>query len=170
MARIAKGVDSALVQKAVPIVKKLGDAKDSAKFDAIEKQLKVARPMAAKLLYAAEAVIDPKLKFKLTYVNIEKARTRGLRWERIAAYTGTSVPQVQAEFIDGGGDLTKSYTGKGRLPAGVTPAPAKPAGKKPAAGKKGGKPAAKPAAKPATSAKGGGGTKTRRKPVGAGRP
>lgn len=121
MARIAKELNDNLVGKAAQIVKKLGDAKDSAKFDALESALKVARPMAAKYLYAAEAKLDPSLKFKLTYKNIVSARSRGLRWERIAAYTGTSVPQVQAEFIEGGGDLSKSYVGKGRLPSGVKP-------------------------------------------------
>jgi hypothetical protein len=119
MARVAKGADPTLVQKAVPLVKKLGDAKDSAKFDELQAKLKVARPMAAQILYAAEAVIDPTLKFKLTAANIEKARNRGLRWERIAAYTGSTVTNVKAVYEDGGGDISTSYVGKGKRPDGL---------------------------------------------------
>jgi hypothetical protein len=112
----------------VKIVKPLRDAKDSAKFDALQSALKVARPMAARYLYVAEAVIDPALKFKLTAANINKARDRGLRWERIAAYTGSTVPEVQAMFVENGGDMSKSYTGRGKRPDGV-PADGKPARK-----------------------------------------
>ena len=142
MARQPAELSDTLLKKAVAVIKKMKvDTKDSAKFDALQDALRVARPMAAKYLYAAEAVINPKLKFKLTFKNITDARKRGLRWERIAAYTGTTVPQVQAAFLDGGGDLETSYTGKGKRPAGApaengTQSKAKKSGVKTVASKK----------------------------------
>lgn len=131
MARVAKGADPTMVAKVAPIIKKMGDAKDSAKFDAIQDRYKVARPMAAMILYAAEVVIDPSLKFKLTEANVKKARARGLRIERIAAYTGVSVTQLKNEY----GDVLEAHSiGRGRKPS----ANGASASKKPAAAEKSG--------------------------------
>lgn len=39
---------------------------------------------------------------------------QGLRWERLAAATGLGVARVKTLYEEGGGDLSDTYTGKGR--------------------------------------------------------
>jgi hypothetical protein len=71
-----------------------------------------------------------------TAASIKKLRdNEGDRWELIAARTSKSVSQVQALYEEAGGDLSNSYTGKGRNFQ-ATPAGKKPAGKKGAAATK----------------------------------
>jgi hypothetical protein len=136
-------LEEALVAKAAKIVAKFDDDdKDADVYKAIETQLKVGRNTAIQLMYYAEPVADPSLQMKATGPVIKKARDgEGLRWERIAARAGISPAAARQLYVDAGGDIDASYTGKGKRPVG---APAEDNGKakkapakKPAAAKKG---------------------------------
>src|SRR6266496_2277260 len=62
---------------------------------------KVAAGVAKKIPATAKSVRDARDKQKL-------------RWEDIAARTNLTVGKVKDLYEDGGGDTTKSYTGRGR--------------------------------------------------------
>jgi hypothetical protein len=67
--------------------------------------------------YRAEVAVNPKLKIAATPKAIRQARDKdGLRWERIAARTNMSVAAVKEAYEEAGGDLSASYTGRGRKP------------------------------------------------------
>jgi hypothetical protein len=88
-------------------------------------------------IWAAEPIADPSLKFKATSKSVVKARDDlGLRWERIAIRADISVSEAKKMYKEGGGDLDKSWTGRGKPPAGVD---VSKNGKKSAKGKKAGK-------------------------------
>lgn len=130
---MAPKIDESLVTKAAKKLKTLGfgrvsEMKNSELFDIIAKECKVGLPPADMIVYRAEPVAFPQLKLKSTGKEIRNARDKqGLRWERIAARTGISVAEVKSRYADAGGDLATSYTGKGRMPSGVSPSPKKAA-------------------------------------------
>jgi hypothetical protein len=67
------------------------------------------------VLYKAELEADPSLKIAKTAAAVVKARKQGLRWPRIAAYSGQSVAKVKELYEEGSGeDPSKSWTGRGR--------------------------------------------------------
>ena len=111
-------LDESLVPKAAAIVKKMmGDYKDSDISEEIAEKLKISISTAFSLLYPAEAVAFPELKFKATSANVKKARDKeGLRWERIAARCGVSPAMARQLYADSGGDPSGSYIGRGRKP------------------------------------------------------
>lgn len=97
------------------------------------------------VLYACELEADPKLKVPATANGVLAARKKGLRWPRIAAYSGLTVGAVKKLIEESGADPNSAelYTGRGRKVfegTGVQPV---------ASGKRGAKPAAGP--KPGTS-------------------
>lgn len=142
MARVPVELDDNQLKKAVAVVKKSSDDdSDASKFDAIQAAIKgISRPMAAKLLYAAEVVINPRLKIKLSAATYRKAKADGLREERIAARSGRSVTQLKAWMAEN--NIDPIYSGKGRRFDGSAPAGnSTKKATKPAASKK---PAAKP--------------------------
>jgi hypothetical protein len=67
------------------------------------------------VLYKAEVEADPSLKIGKTAAAVAKARNNGLRWPRIAAYSGLSVAKVKELYEEHTGeDASKSWTGRGR--------------------------------------------------------
>ena len=64
-------------------------------------------------LWEAEPVAVPEAKFSATKESILDARKNGVRWERIAARTGVSVPEAKEI---GGREAQETYTGRGRRP------------------------------------------------------
>jgi len=141
---MAKLSDSDIAKAAKIVAKFDGDDKDADVYKAIETGMKVGRNTAIQLMYYAEPVADPSLKFKATPGNVKKARDgQGLRWERIAARADISANAARALYEEAGGDLTESYTGRGKRPSN---APAETKAKAPA---KKGAAAKKPAAKKA---------------------
>ena len=67
------------------------------------------------VLYKAEVEADPSLKIGKTAAAVAKARNNGLRWPRIAAYSGLSVAKVKELFEEHTGQsAAASWTGRGR--------------------------------------------------------
>jgi len=130
-------LDESLIQKAAKIVAKFdGDDKDADVYKAIESGMKVGRNTAIQLMYYAEPVADPSLKFKATGANVKKARDQqNLRWERIAARADISINAARQLYEEAGGDLDESYIGRGKRPPNAPAEPKKASAKKPAAKK-----------------------------------
>lgn len=67
------------------------------------------------VLYKAEVEADPSLKIAKTAKAVAAARQKGLRWPRIAAYSGLSQSKVKELYTEATGeDPSKSWTGRGR--------------------------------------------------------
>lgn len=73
------------------------------------------------VLYKAEVEANPKLKIPATGQGIVKARNSGLRWPRIAAYSGLSASKVKELYEETSGEsAANSWTGRGRRFDGAT--------------------------------------------------
>lgn len=68
------------------------------------------------VLYKAELEADPSLKIAGTGKAVTAGRSKGLRWPRLAAYTGLPVSKVKElyEEVNGKGSASESWTGRGR--------------------------------------------------------
>jgi len=142
MARVPTELSETQLKKVVALVKKFDDEeKDASKFDAIQDIIKgISRQIAARYLYEAEVVADPKLKFKLSAATYKKAKADGLREERIAARTGKTLGELKAFLA--ANNVGPIYAGKGRrfdgsAPNGTTTKKAATAAKKETAAKRG---------------------------------
>jgi len=72
-------------------------------------------PRIGSVLYKAEVEANPSLKIAKTPKAVAAARQKGLRWPRIAAYSGQSVAKVKEQYTEATGeDPSKSWTGRGR--------------------------------------------------------
>lgn len=101
---------------------------------------------------AAQVAAGTYQKAPATGPSIKKLRdSEGNRWELIAARTGLGVAAVKTKYEEAGGNVSSSYTGRGRNFSG-TASTKKPSSRKPAS--RGGKPSGrKPAGrKPAGTA------------------
>jgi hypothetical protein len=75
----------------------------------------IALPQIGSVLYKAELEADPSLKIAKTAKAVAQARSKGLRWPRIAAYSGLSQAKVKELYTEATGeDPSKSWTGRGR--------------------------------------------------------
>lgn len=90
------------------------------------------------VIWEAEVINTPSLKFKATAAKVVAARDKeGLRWERIALRTDLSIGEVKKLYEQGGGNVSASWTGRGRPPANGASKPAKKAESKGKASKGG---------------------------------
>jgi hypothetical protein len=72
----------------------------------------IAQGQIASVLYKAELEADPSKKLPATQAGVVKGRNAGLRWPRIAAYTGLTITKVK-ELAEAGG-VAETYSGRGR--------------------------------------------------------
>jgi hypothetical protein len=109
---MAQEINSAAYKKLVALVKKDPDQSERAFSDASG----IPMGQIGKALYMAEVEANPSLAIKKTGAAIANARDKeGIRWPRIAARTGMTVSQVQAEYEKHTGKSPReSYTGRGR--------------------------------------------------------
>lgn len=108
--------------KIVKALKKHGTADKLPSMQKMADELGIALGAAGAIVWPVEPIAFPSLKFTGTPAAIVEARDKkGLRWERIAAYTGKSVSEVKKIYAEKtGNDPSASYTGRGRNFSGTT--------------------------------------------------
>lgn len=136
---MAKEAAAPLTSSEAKVVAKA--VKDGTKLETLIKEMKLPGPAVARVYWQEQVdqgvfpAISAKNDLDLGKKIISaRGGSPAPRWEVLSLQTGKSIAEVKKLFTAAGGDLSKSYSGRGPRPSGA-PAPAKAASTKATNGK-----------------------------------